>query len=238
MVVQYRSIRRFLPIVLWAALTACAPQPRLPEQDAEQLKIRAAEAMAAVKSLHFAIELSGRLTYIDPNRILALKRAEGDIVAPDRVQATIRTRTLGATTDIAVIGVGTEQWARNPVSGRWEPLPPEYGTFDISAPFNAEYGLSGLLRTQTFERQANATLNNRAHYVLTTQTAGATLSRMTSGMITGGNVLVKLWIDGDTLRLSQIALTEIDTDPEEPTQWTIVLSAFDQPVNIALPATQ
>lgn len=225
-------------LVVGLMLAACTPQPDAPDLTADEIKNRAAETMAALKSLHFTIELTGALTYIDPTRILALKRAEGDIVAPDRVAATIRTRTFGSTTDISVVGVGTQQWARNPASGQWEALPPEYGTFDMGALFNNEYGLSGLLRTQSFTKQPNETVENQTHYVLATQTPGATLNRMTSGMITQGNVDVKLWINSETMRVSQIVLTELDTDPEEPTRWQITLSAFDQPVDIAPPATQ
>jgi hypothetical protein len=60
---------------------------------------------------------------------------------------------------------------------------------------------------------------------------------MTSGMITGGAVDVKLSIDGATFRLSQIELTERDSDPTDPTRWLITLSAFDQPVQITPPVS-
>lgn len=232
-----RRVRLSWLICAWL-LAACSSQPALPNQTSAELAQRAADQMERVKSLHFAIELTGDLTYIDPAGLLALKRAEGDLNAPDRVRATIRTRTLGATTDIDVIGVGTAQWARNPANGRWETLPPEFGSFDIGALFSAEYGLPAVLRSQTFERKANETLNERAHYLLATTTAGETLSRMTSGMITDGTVGVTLWIDGETLRPAQIVLIEQDTDPDEPTRWQITLDRFDQTVEIVPPPAQ
>lgn len=236
-----KHIRSVLTLPIWLLLAAipllagCAGRSSLPQLETGEIAQKSAEAMSAIKSLHFTIDLTGALTYIDATKILALKHAEGDLAAPDRVRATIRTRTFGSTTEIEVVGIGTTQWARNPLSGRWESLPPEYGTFDIGALFNAEYGLPGLLRQGTFTREADESIDGRAHYVLATRTDGQTLAPMTSGMITRGNVDVKLWIGGETLRLSQIVLTEIDTDAEEPTRWTITLTGFDEPVEIAPP---
>lgn len=222
----------------WSLLAACSFRSGLPELTVDQIKERSATKMATLSSLHFVIELTGRLTYIDPGRVLALKRAEGDIVTPDQVQAVVRTRTLGTTTDLQVVGVGTTQWARNPLSGRWETLPPEYGIFDIGALFSGSTGVVSLLRDVPLRLQPEETLDGQPHYVLTTTTTGQQLSGMTSGMITSGNVAVKLYVDGATFALSQIELTEIDTDPTEPTHWQIMLSAFDQPVTITPPVTQ
>lgn len=234
-----RRVPRALGLVLASILlVACSFQSGLPQLSPDQIKQRAADKMAALRSLHFVIELTGDLTYIDPAGLLALKRAEGDIVTPDRAQATIRTRTLGTTTDLGVIGVGTTQWARNPLSGRWETLPPEYGSFDIAALFVGDTGVAGLLRDVPLRAEPQATLNGQPHYVLSATTTGQQLTAMTSGMITSGNVAVKLYIDGTSFLLSQIELTELDTDPEEPTRWEIVLSAFDQPVTITPPVTQ
>lgn len=229
-------VQRTLGLVLASTLlAACSFQSGLPQLSADQIKQRAADSMAALRSLHFVIELTGDLTYIDPAGVLALKRAEGDIVPPDRVQATLRTRTLGTTTELGVIGVGATQWARNPLSGRWETLPPEYGSFDIAALFGGETGIVGLLRDAPLSIAPQETLDGRPHYVLSTTTSGQRLTTMTSGMITSGNVAVKLYVDGTTFLLSRIELTEIDTDPEEPTRWQITLSAFDQPVTITPP---
>lgn len=234
-----RRVQHTFGVVLaWSLLVACSFQSGLPQLSADQIKQRSADSMTALQSLHFMIELSGDLTYIDPAGLLALKRAEGDIVTPDRVQATIRTRTLGTTTDLGVVGVGTTQWARNPLSGRWETLPPEYGSFDIAALFSGERGVVGLLRDVPLSAEPQETLSGRPHYVLSTTTTGQQLTAMTSGMITSGNVAVKLYVDGTSFLLSRIELTELDTDPEEPTYWQITLSAFDQPVTIAPPVTQ
>lgn len=231
-----RQTGRALAITLaWSMLAACSFRSGLPQLSADEIKQRSAASMDALSSLHFMIELSGRLTYIDPASVLALKRAEGDIVAPDKVQAVVRTRTFGTTADLGVVGIGAQQWARNPLSGRWETLPPEYGAFDIGALFSGETGVAGLLRDVPLTAQPQETLDGRPHYVLTTTTSGQQLTAMTSGMITGGAVDVKLSIDGATFRLSQIELTERDTDPTAPTRWLIKLSAFDQPVQITPP---
>lgn len=234
-----RYTYRVLALVLAASLlAACSFGSSLPQLSADQIKQRSADKMSALTSLHFVIELSGHLTYIDPGRVLALKRAEGDVATPNNVQATLRTRTLGTTTDLNVVGIGATQWARNPLSGRWETLPPEYGTFDIGALFSGETGVAGLLRNASFEMQPEVQQDGQPQYVLATTTQGAQLSGMTSGMITSGTIDATLYIDGTSFAVTQIKLIERDTDPAEPTTWLISLSAFDQPVTITPPITQ
>lgn len=224
-------------LLIASMLAGCAARSDLPQLGPDEVAERAAAKMAAIKSLHFAIELTGRLTYIDPAGVLALKSAEGDIAAPDRVQAVVRTRTFGTSTELRVVGIGPTQWARNPANGRWETLPPELGSFDIGALFDAETGLAGLLRGATFATVEQTALDGQPHYLLSTETPGQQLAPMTSGMITEGVVAVRLYVDGATFALTQIELVERDTDPDEPTSWLIKLGAFDQPVTIAPPPT-
>lgn len=236
MIVFVRRVYHLLTLSLACALlAACSLGSRLPQLSAEQIQQRSAAKMAALSSLHFVIELSGHLTYIDPGRVLALKRAEGDIVTPDRVQAVLRTRTLGTTTDLSVVGIGATQWARNPLSGRWETLPPEYGSFDLGALFTGSSGVVALLRDVPMQLKSQAALGGRPHYILSATTTGQQLNAMTSGMITSGDVTVTLYVDGESFALSQIELTELDTDPTKPTHWLITLSALDQPVTITPP---
>lgn len=223
--------------ILVGLLSACAGRAALPERSVQATTDAAATKMAALRSLHFVADLTGALAYIDAEQIFALKHVEGDLAMPDRVKATLRTRTIGQTIETAVVGVGQTQFARNPVSGRWEALPPEYGTFDLGALFSPEVGITALLKSATFRNEAVETLDGRAHYVISATTPGADLARMTSGMIRDGNVQATLWIDGETSAVTQIRLIETDSDTDDPTTWLIKLSAFDQPVEIVLPAS-
>lgn len=194
--------------------------------------------MGDLQAVHFAVDLSGELAYIDADRVLALKHVEGDLVAPDRVQATIRTRTLGSTTEIGMVGIGGEQWARNPASGRWETLPPAYGTFDLPALFDRDRGLANVLRSHGFAIQPQTEIDGSPQYVLATTARGEDLAAMTSGLIMSGAVDVQIAIDGETFALTQITLVETDTDADDPTRWQITLSRFNQPATIIPPVAQ
>lgn len=50
-----------------------------------------------------------------------------------------------------------------------------------------------------------------------------------------GRLEVDLWVDAETFRIRRVRLVELDSDPREPTVWTLGLSAFDRPVEIRWP---
>lgn len=205
-----------------------------PVLDAKQVAERAAQAMDATDAHHFVIELSGRLTYVDPAGTLVLKRAEGDVVAPDKVRATVRTTTFGVASEFGVVGIGDQQWATNPLNNRWQPLPPELGSFNLRAMFDEQVGIASLLRTVSWTRESDT---NRP-YSLSSTVDGALLSPMTSGMITQGQVEVRLQIDAGSFRVSGATLVERDSSPDRPTTWQITLTQPEAAVEIVPPPIQ
>lgn len=204
-----------------------------------QVAVRAGERMLATHSLHFVIEISGQLAYLDDPPTMALKRAEGDVVRPDRVRALVKVYSLGVVSEVGIIGLGEEQYVTNPLNQQWEKLPPNYGWyFDPTLLFDPEYGIKALLQETTWTFGADEEADDPEHYILHGQLPGQRLAPLTSGMVTSGEVSVDIWVGRKDGYVRRITIVELDSDPDEPTNWSIQFSAFDDPVEIKPPPIQ
>lgn len=197
---------------------------------------QAGERMLSINSLHFTIKLSGRLTYLDFPPTLALKRAEGDLLRPDRVRGIVKVSSFGIMSEVAIIGLGDEQYITNPLNQRWEKLPPGYGWyFNPALIFDPEYGIESILSETAWTFGAEEEIEGQAHHCLHGQLPGERVSPLTSGMIKSGEVTVDAWVGQQDAYVRRIQIVELESDPENPTHWLIEFSAFDKPVDIEAP---
>jgi hypothetical protein len=192
--------------------------------------------MLATDSLHFIIELSGKLIYLDSPPTLVFKRAEGDLVRPDRVRAIVKVLSFGFASEVAILELGDEQYLTNPLNQQWEKVPPGQGWyFDPTLLFDPEYGIEPVLNETAWTFCAEEDIEGQPHYCLHGQLSGERVSPLTSGMIGPGKVTVDAWVGRQDGYVRRIQIVELESDPENPTQWLIEFSAFDQPVDIKLP---
>ena len=204
------------------------------------IALQAGEKMLEVRALHFIMELSGSLTYLDDPPTLALKRVEGDVTLPDQVRAIVRISSLGMLSEVGIIGLGEEQYITNPLNQQWEELPPGQGWyFDPALLFDPDYGIASILREAGWAFGMGAGDDQEGnYYILHGQVPSEKLFYLTSGMITSGEIDTEIWVDEETFYVHQIKLVELESDPENPTQWIIKLSDFDKPVDITAPPLQ
>ncbi|MBM4430430.1 MAG: LppX_LprAFG lipoprotein [Chloroflexi bacterium] len=237
-----RSVSLLLVGIGFLLMASCrtpTPEPTptpTPTPSPVEVASRAGTQMCSINSLHFIIELSGRLTYLDSPPTLALKRAEGDLVRPDRVRGIIRVSSFGVVSEVAIVGLGDEQYITNPLNQQWEKLPPGYGWyFDPTLMFNPEYGIESILRETVWTFGAEEEIDNQAHFRLHGQSSGERLSPLASGLIRPGKVTVDVWVGQQDAYVQRIQIMELESDPENPTRWLIEFSAFDKPVDIQAP---
>jgi|GEM_PF-4201624 len=99
------------------------------------------EILARARSVHFVLERTGAPEYLDFARTRMLRRVEGDVVQPDRLQGVVRVFSLGAITEIRVLRISDRAWIALSGVGRWEELTPERGVvIDPRVFFDAERG--------------------------------------------------------------------------------------------------
>jgi hypothetical protein len=224
-------------LLLCFLLVACAPSPT-PQLTAKQIAQQASAKMLAVKTLHFTMDLQGRSKVIDPLGALVLRRAEGDLASPDKAQSKIKVAISGLIVEVRAIGIGDKQWMTNPLTQRWEPLPANWG-YNPAVLFDGQKGIPSLLsRVENLQRIGDENYEGKNHYRLTGKITGKEVAPFTAYMITGSEVSFTLWLGADDFLIRKIVINEKDGDAPEATEWVMVLSAFDKPVNIAAPVVQ
>jgi lipoprotein LprG len=228
-----------LLFIVWGA--ACRPAPE-PEPTPEEIVQNAAQRMSQLAGFHFAITHTGPPAYLDPDNIISLVRADGDYAAPDRAQATVLVKLTGFVTKVDVISVADVQWQTNPLTGKWEELPPNWG-FNPAVLFDAEIGLQAILAADMSELvlAGKEKLENGPDaelYALTGKVAGDRLFQMSGGLIGPAAAEAQLWVTPETFELVRVTLTEPATSAEEsPGIWQVDFANYDQAVEIEPPAS-
>lgn len=231
---------RFAWLLILIGFVVACRRPEAPELTPADIVAQSAARMAGTAGFHFVIDQSGAPAFLDPDNILALRRAEGDYAAPDRARATVRVAAPGFVTDVDVISIGATQWQTNLLTGAWEALPPEWG-FNPAVLFDREVGLPAILTAdltdlQTTEPEQLPGSPGGPLYVLTGTAAGERLHQMSGGLIGPHPVTVKLWIAPETFELYRALVTDPGEGADEPGIWQVDFTNFDQAVTIEPPA--
>jgi lipoprotein LprG len=229
-------------MLLLPNLTACKSEPtpvatETPTLAPLEIAARASEAMLSAAALHFTVEREGALAYIDTDQMLAFKRAEGDFGAPDRLRTIVRVITAFTPIEIGMVVLGEDQYATDPITGQWGRLPPEWGQFNLLALFNQETGLQALLQDGILDLAlvGSEEINKQRHYHLVGRASGERMSAMTMGFIGRGNVDLDVWIGAEDHYVRRLIIVEPETDPDDPTTWSLEFSNLAQPVEIEAP---
>jgi hypothetical protein len=209
---------------------------------AEEILSRSIARLYEASGLHFVVQRDGAPAFLDVAETLSLRRMEGDYVAPDRVRATVRIIATGFVTEIEVIGIGDIQWETNPLSGKWEQLPPQWG-FNPTSLFDSTTGLQPILENdlEDLKYVGNQELEEwpgESLYSLTGLLRGSRIFRTTFGLIGPGRLDMQLWIDPDTFEVYRMVLVEEGKGEEETTTWTIDFWDYNQVVEIEAPLTE
>ena len=192
--------------------------------------------MLMVNSLHFTIDVSGALDYIDRPPTTALKHVEGDLLRPDKIRGLVKVSSLGVVTEIGLISVAGNSYVTNPINQRWELLPPEWGWFfDPRRPFDQEHGIPGVIPLVPMQKVGVEEIEGQNHYHLAGVAQGEQINWWTAGMTEPGDTPVDVWIDTETFLIRRVRFVEPASDPERPTTWEITFSNYNQPLDIQTP---
>jgi hypothetical protein len=233
-------MRRFV-VTLLVLLAACTTEPTAvptATPEPEVVAERAALAFKEITTLHFTLEQSGAPLSVDPSQTIAFRSAEGDFVAPDRLQATIKVGAGNLISEIQIVTIGDEGWMTNLFTGRWEALPAEWD-LDPAALFEPETGIPDLL---TKELQDVALAGPMVveglpdvAWSLSGRAQPGQLEAMSGGLIPAAPADVDLWIDPVSNLIYRMRVVLPESDPADPTELLLNLSHFDEAVTIEPP---
>ncbi len=201
-----------------------------------EISARAGQATSAAQSLAFSITVTGQPVYSDPSRVFILTSIEGALRRPDGALATLKLRSAAGVSEVRTVSLAGKQYITNPLTRAWQCLAPGQA-FDAAILFDAQKGIERLLQDgiENITLVGEEDLDGRSTYHLRGTIPGARLAEISGGLIGATPVAADIWADRETLRLAKIVLVDKAPDAQEPTTWTLIFSAYDQPVDVRAP---
>ncbi len=157
----------------------------------------------------------------DPARV-AFRRATGQYVAESQLQAAVSVLAFGLPLTIDVFASGPNQWVRLPATNWFDSdFAPGFNPGNlVSMDSGFRAALSAL--TQLEYRGMETLEDGTGVYHLSGMADGEVVTDLLVGMIeTEGQVPVEVYIDRSTGYPVRLQITQPETDPDDPTTWTI-----------------
>ena len=242
-----RPLRRFRPaLALVAALAlslgACSggddadatPTPAPPDPAA--ILAEAADRTAALKTFHFVLSHEKGATEIVLD--LDMKRAEGDVIAPDRLKAKVKAEVIrlgGADVEVEIVAVGEDAKVQNPFNKRqWLDIP---GKNPIDEIFDPAAGSRAALRAVRSPRIAGEEeIGGAVVWRIEGEIDAGALSDFAKVAEAGYVVKGIVWIGKADGLMRKVRLEgPLGLGDDKEVVRILELSRFDEPISIELP---
>lgn len=186
----------------------------------------ATERWKETESFHFTLTLEERVIALDATGVLGFSEAEGNVIAPDRMQALALINTPLGSAQVDFIAVGEDQYLTNPLSGQWEPLDESLRS-DITLIFDETQGVVAVMgQMQGLERLPDERVAGPLAVHLRGTIPAETLAFLASDLAGAGTLTVDLWIETQSAQILKIVITEpVGAEGTTPV-WTFLLSNF------------
>lgn len=209
------------------------PTATLPSISPEEIIAQSSPMLDTLSSFHFDLSQEGGGTPIAMD--LEMTGAEGDIAPPDKLSMSI-TATWGSMyVETGLVTVGQITYMQNPINKKWELLSDDFKAVTL---FSPETGVKAVMDSATdlvlLGIQSEGGVPN---YHLKGLIRSEVLDAIAVGHSAEGlPVDVEMWIGVDDLLLRKVVFDgRICDDENEGIVRTLVLSDFNEPVNIELP---
>lgn len=201
--------------------------------DVDTLVIESAAAMGAVESVEFTLDRSGAPVFIDEFDSIELDRLRGQFTVPERAQAELIVTVDGnLATRLGAVAIDGEVWLSNPVTGRFEPLPPGFD-IDPTRFFDPAGGWQPLLEELRDVELVGIDDRGGQRYHVRGVAPAAQVADITVGLVSGQDVELDVWIHPGTRLLTAV---EFDTALDgERSSWVLDLSRYGERFTIEPP---
>lgn len=191
---------------------------------------QSATRMEQLRSMHFLLEHDNGSTEIV--RGIAMTRAEGDVVTPDKMQATVKGGLGPVNFELGIVILGKDAWIQNPLNRRWESE-----SITIDQVFDPRQGVIALVRST---RDATVTGTEEVGgvncYRLEATLDSGDLDLLPGDPEPGKSVPTRAWIGVDDHLVRKVELRGAVSEDESPNLVrTLTLSRFDEDISIVPP---
>ncbi len=191
--------------------------------------------MGQVETVRFSVEASGASIHVDSAGTLALESLEGRFVTGTGIDALLTVDVAGAfTTQIGAVAIGDEIFLTNPLTGKFELLPADFG-FDPGSFFDPVNGWRPLLETLGDPVFVGEEDRDGVRYLVRGAAPAASIESITAGLVSDQEVEVEVWIDPYSAHVTALEMTTENNG--EPTSWVVEMHEYDAPIEIERPDT-
>ena len=223
--------------------TPLPPPTPTPAPDAKSIAKGAADKMQTLSAFHFVIKVIGAPQLVTG---VTLSAADGDLVKPDKISANLGVVVANSLrVNSQAIGVGEESYFKNPLSKKWDKMPPDWG-FRPQTFFDADKGIGGIVtRIENIQIVNSESVDGADSWHLAGIVAGKDVAPISANTLGTYPVNFDVWVGkGDSL-VRKITMKEIvpgvtpGTTPVAgtpiPSDWTMTFSEFNKSVDIKKP---
>ncbi len=226
-----------MTLALAAGLLACGSKGGKTSVNPAALLSEAADTMDALPGFHFLLTHKNGASAIALG--LAMTRAEGDFVRPDKFRADVSARVQGGfVVNVTVVNVGDKTWISNPfASGQYQLLPEGTKTGQI---FDPQNGLIAAVRKVEDPKVTGAEkVSGVETVVIGGKVDAAALSSIATAAEPGRKVDATVWIGKQDHRIYRIRLVgPLTKDEPSNIERDVALSGFGKTVEVTPPAGQ
>jgi len=236
-------MKRFLPFILAGTLCtllaagcgAAGGEPVTPEI----LLANGVTHMAALPGFEFRISQDGAWVFLDGDETIEFSTAVGHYVSPDQAQTTVSVSVMGLQTEIEVISLQEIQWAKNPLTGDYLELPPEY-LFKPTQYLDPEVGFfpslgDGLTDLVLMGEEELEDLPGLTLTHLSGTLPGEVTLEISKGLIAVESMQGDLWMDAASHEVHRVVLTDSSAGEDNLSVWTFDFWSFGETIEISAP---
>ena len=212
------------------------PIPPTPTPDPAELVRAAGAAMTSLDSVQFSMERSGGPAFVDADGLFAINTATGAYAAPKSIAAAVDVAGPGLNVKVETIAIGEQQWLTNFLTQQWEKLPEGFG-FNPAIIFSANEGLEAIFNDNlvSASNPRSESLDGTSYQLFDIEIEGDRVSAITAGTsVSDAPVPLQIWVDPSTNYIHRMVF-ETPSTGDEPSQWTLNFSGFNEPITIEPP---
>ena len=225
------SLVSALILLICAVFTGCSSGESASLAPADALA-KSSDSMQEATSFHFSMIHSSSGTPI--SKSILMTNLDGDIVSPDKLQATITGTYSDMTVEVSLITVGEDTYMTNMLSGKWELAPTSFKVLKV---FDPSSGVASIIKGLTNVTDVgDEKVNKTKCYHFKGEVMSEALAPLTGTTATGVPIATEVWINKKNFQVVQVQLTGKITDTEvDGITRTLTFSNYNKDIDITLP---